>query len=217
MSARMVIGEKRWKLTLLEELPKEKGSKLKGRFLCECGNITTTRIDRASSGITKSCSCLRSELAINNMTKHGMRRTAVYSTWCAMIARCSNPKSHTFKDYGGRGISVCERWHSFVLFYEDMGDRPPGMTIDRIDNDRGYSPDNCRWSTPSEQVQNQRKRKGCTSRFRGVNITNSGSWQARITIDGKRINLGHFDTEEAAYLAYEKAQGGTDTRRTGDE
>lgn len=214
----MIAGEKRWRLTLLDELPAEKGKRRKGRFLCECGVETTTSIGRVSSGVTRSCGCLRSDLAIKNNTKHGLRKTGSYGTWCAMIARCSNPKSQRFKDYGGRGITVCERWHSFSLFYADMGDRPQGMTLDRIDNDKGYSPDNCRWATKSEQVQNQRKRKGCTSRYRGVNATSSGSWQARITMDGKRINLGHYETEEEASAAYEKARtGGADPHRTGDE
>lgn len=86
-----------------------------------------------------------------------MARTYLYTTWASMIQRCENPNSDGFAGYGARGISVCERWKTFENFAADMGERPsPSHSIDRLDNDKGYSPDNCRWATKQEQVLNTR-------------------------------------------------------------
>jgi hypothetical protein len=91
---------------------------------------------------------------------HGQakRRTRTYGTWVSMRVRCSNPNSRNYKWYGARGVTVCERWSSFENFLADMGERPEGRTLDRINNDLGYEPGNCRWATPKEQIANQRKR-----------------------------------------------------------
>lgn len=91
---------------------------------------------------------------------HGMSETKIYYAWKTMRERCRNPNHAKYKDYGERGITVCEQWHSFINFYNDMGDRPEGTTIDRIDNDLGYYKENCKWSTPKEQALNRRKRNG---------------------------------------------------------
>lgn len=86
----------------------------------------------------------------NRAYKHGMAGSITYKIWAGILSRCYNPKVRIYKYYGGRGITVCDRWKDFQKFYEDMGCRPNGMQIDRIDNDKGYSPDNCRWVTPKE-------------------------------------------------------------------
>jgi len=92
-------------------------------------------------------------------TTHGKRHSRVYRTWDGMIQRCTNPNQPHYERYGGRGITVCDAWRAFANFYADMGDPPTDQhSIDRIDNMRGYQPDNCRWATPSEQTFNQRKR-----------------------------------------------------------
>lgn len=92
----------------------------------------------------------------NPSYKHGMTDTPTYRSWAAMLTRCTNDKLPQYKDYGGRGVTVCERWFDFCHFYADMGVRPDGKSLDRIDNDKGYSPDNCRWATRTEQNKNSR-------------------------------------------------------------
>ena len=118
------------------------------------------------------------------MALHHKSRTPEYRVWAAMIQRCMNPNSTNYKRYGGRGITVCIPWLcSFEQFVADMGPRPPGHSIDRINNDKGYSPDNCRWATPQEQVHNQRRYKAYTSTAARLGI--SLSHVSRI-FNGKR-------------------------------
>lgn len=122
---------------------------------CACGVRARVNASDLKHGNTTSCGCRA------NLKKHGEANSVEYSTWERIKGRCHNPKSRRFKDWGGRGIVVCERWrNSFEAFLEDMGRRPPDKTsIDRIDNDGHYEPGNCRWSTPKEQQNNTRKQK----------------------------------------------------------
>ena len=119
------------------------------------------------------------------MTKHGMSKAPLYNTWKAMKTRCYNQKDLSYKNYGGRGISVCKSWRdSFEAFYADMGDRPEGMSIDRIDNGGDYKPGNCRWSTPTEQHNNKRTNRLITAY--GVKLTVT-EWGRYLAIPYNRI------------------------------
>lgn len=94
--------------------------------------------------------------AANGRFRHGMADSPLYMSWADMVARCTRTTHPRYADYGGRGITVCERWRDFANFYADMGDRPPGLTLDRIDNDGNYEPGNCRWADLSTQMKNRR-------------------------------------------------------------
>lgn len=117
---------------------------------CICGNETVLLGTTLKRGVTKSCGCLL-------RSRNGLANTSTYSIWHSMIARCHNPKSVAYKNYGARGISVCDRWKdNFFAFLEDMGERPAGLSIDRIDNNDNYFKENCHWATPKEQTRNCR-------------------------------------------------------------
>src|SRR3954464_12906759 len=133
------------------------------RFLCRCQCGTEREVSGNSLVSNKSanCGCLRRVAHLARATKHGAtvrgRVTPAYIAWRNMKKRCLDPKTEFYKHYGGRGIRICDRWlNSFISFYEDMGDVPPGLTLDRIDVNGNYEPDNCRWATQKEQVANQR-------------------------------------------------------------
>lgn len=132
------------------------------RCLCDCGNQCS--VPYSTWGRTRSCGCIVKETRKNTPSPgsrtHGMCGTPEYRTWRTMLDRTTNPAATNYQYYGGRGITVCERWREFAAFYADMGVRPAGHTLDRRDPDGNYEPGNCRWATYAEQARNRRRAAG---------------------------------------------------------
>lgn len=148
------------RLTVLKRIGSSGDKRAIWLCLCKCGNKKEVIGKLLRNSHVRSCGCLFKE-GKNNL-KHGHKRgkqSKTYTCWCNMVARCTNPKYTQYKDYGGRGITICKQWLKFENFLEDIGEIPKGLTLDRINNNENYSPKNCKLSTMKEQCNNRRNSK----------------------------------------------------------
>ena len=169
MTVKDRTGQRYGRLTVLwrEENHIEPSGAVRARWRCrcDCGNGTTVTGHALAKSAIQSCGCAVLEKPI----KHGMSRSRTYRQWAAMLQRCHNKKNSNYPYYGGRGITVCASWSDFTVFLSDMGECPDGLSIDRIDNQRGYEPGNCRWVTP--RVQGNNRRDNIHATFNGQTLT----------------------------------------------
>lgn len=208
MAALDLKGKKFGRLLALDRVPHQKGDRNAiWTCLCDCGNVTVVSASHLGKE-TFSCGCMQKEIAAellrgnSHTATHHMTRTKEYRTWAKIKQRCYNPKSDKYRYYGGRGITMCDRWRdSFENFLEDMGKKPtPHHSIDRIDNQGSYSKSNCRWATRVEQQNNTSR--NVTYEYKGQMMTlpqiivASGTTLNPKTITA-RVYDGGWDVERA--------------------
>lgn len=194
-----LAGQKFGRLSAIQRNGTHKSGDAMWKCLCDCGAEKSVRAIHLRSGKSRSCGCLALEEKSDRAKTHGLHQAREYRIWAQMKQRCGNPKNRAYPDYGGRGISVCEKWvSSFEMFYADMGQCPSGMTLERRDVDQGYDPGNCKWATRKEQARNKRDNRVVTYMDESLCIQ---AWAERFGMNAASLRARIFrlgwDVEKA--------------------
>lgn len=206
-------GMRYGRLVVLKYTGRAGGKSRHPKFLCicDCGNeaeVTGTNLRQSQ---TLSCGCLQKERTSDASKTHGLNGTPEHSSYYSMMYRCYKESDNNYENYGGRGIKVCDRWREpddvgLINFINDMGERPEGTTLDRIDVDGDYCPENCRWITRDIQSYNTRKKVTNKTGRTGVHLSGHNTYNVKIGYKGKSINVGTYKTYEEACFAREQAE-----------
>lgn len=204
--AKDISGLKFARLTAIKNTTQ--GKHPRWEFKCDCGNSKIILKEHVVAGRTKSCGCLLKEVMSGRNTTHGMTKTKCFTTWQRIKDRCDNVNNQDYHLYGGRGITYCNSWKEFKNFFNDMGNPPNSLSIDRIDVNGNYEPSNCRWATPTEQANN--KRNNVFIEFNGERKT-MAEWERILGLKTGTIHMRlkkGCDTEDALRIKYTRKRGG---------
>lgn len=179
-------GQKFNKLTAVRFVETRNNSQQFWLFRCDCGKEKVICVNSVKFGRTKSCGCLVKKILLKRNFKHGMTKTKTFKTWSGMKLRCLNKNDKGYKNYGGRGITICKRWMKFENFYKDMGERPKNKSLDRIDNNGNYSKENCRWANSKQQNNNKRSNHLLTYNGKTQNLK---QWSEELGIKNDVIRM----------------------------
>ncbi len=198
-------GQRYSALVCLHPVEIKKNSHIMYVCRCDCGNEKTISSSNLRSGHTQSCGCLLANVVSATNKSHSKSRTRIYRVWTQMMQRCYKEYAPNYKWYGGSGVTVDPAWHSFEQFYADMGDPPPGMTLERKRHDGPYSMENCRWATRQEQAENKRNSVHITYRGETKTLT---AWERELGVRkdffGKRLRRG-LSVEQAFEIQNRRA------------